>query len=44
MAEMVTPEPGPVTVTAVDPKPLMKAAIVLGLIEPEETVKDGPPI
>jgi hypothetical protein len=40
---MVTPELSPVTVTVVDPTPLTKAFIVLGLIDPEETVKDGVP-
>lgn len=41
---IVTPEPAVVTVTEVDPTPLTKASIVLGLIDPAEQVKDGVPV
>lgn len=44
VAVMVTPEPSLVSVTVVDPIPLTKASIVLGLIDPVETVKDGLPM
>ena len=41
---MVAPELSPVNVTVVDPIPLTKAFILLGLIDPVETVKDGVPV
>ena len=40
---IVTLEPLEVIVTEVDPTPPTKAAIVVGLIEPAEDVKDGVP-
>ena len=43
LAVMVTAEPAPVTIRVVDPTPPTKAFIVLGLIVPDETVKDGLP-
>ena len=44
VAVMVTAEPPAVTVTEVDPTPLTKAFIVVGLIDPAEYVKDGVPV
>jgi hypothetical protein len=44
VAVIVTAEPAVVTVTEVDPTPPTKAFIVVGLIDPAETVKDGVPI
>ena len=44
VAVMVTPELTAVAVTEVDPTPLTKAFITLGLIDPAEIVKDGVPM
>lgn len=44
VAVMVTCEPGAVTVTEVDPTPLTKAAILSGVMDPPEYVKDGVPL
>jgi hypothetical protein len=44
LAVMVTAEPAPVIVIVVDPTPPTKAFIVLELIVPDETVKDGLPV
>jgi hypothetical protein len=44
VAVIVTLKPAVVTVTAVDPAPLMKAFIAPGLMDPAEYVKDGVPV
>jgi len=44
VAVILTPGPAVVTVTEVDPTPLMKVFIVIGLIDPAEYVKDGVPV
>ena len=44
VAVMVTSEPAVVTVTEVEPTPLTKAVIAVGLIVPAEYVKDGVPL
>lgn len=44
VAVIVTAEPAVFNLTEVDPTPLTKSFILVGIIDPAETVKDGVPV